>query len=153
MRKIRIQDLKPGLVPGVEVLIPSAKDAYKEGNFEWTPSSLVAKFKTAEVSGGVLYAWHHVPVFHEVETHIDAETFYFISGVALMPFVDLRGGRPDIETVQVVRILPGTQIIISPEKGHFVAVAESSEPVHAVVVSPKMEAPRVPLPDQVEGYE
>jgi oxalate decarboxylase/phosphoglucose isomerase-like protein (cupin superfamily) len=99
----------------------------------------------------VLRAWHHAPVFYEMENHIDTEMFYFVSGVALMLFIDVKNGKPDNDTAQIVRIQPGTQISIDVGKGHFMTVAEGSEPICAVVVSPKMDAPRMTLADPVEG--
>jgi mannose-6-phosphate isomerase-like protein (cupin superfamily) len=149
--KIAIHDLTPDLVKGVEVQLPPVQPGYRETYFEWTPSSLTAQFKSPEVSGGILEAWRHTPVFTEVETHVDAEMFYFVSGVALMLFADLKDGKADLETVQIVRIQPGTQIIIAVGKAHFVPVAADSEPVVALVVSPKMSAPRVALAEAVEG--
>lgn len=151
MKKISIQDLVPGLVGNIEVQLPATEAGYKESYFEWTASSLMMSMNTTEVTGGILKAWHHTPVFFEVETHVDAEMFYFISGVALMLFVDMDNGKPVLDTAQIVRIKPGTQIIIPAGKGHFVAVAESSEPVNAVVVTPKMDAPRVSLTEPLEG--
>jgi dTDP-4-dehydrorhamnose 3,5-epimerase-like enzyme len=151
MEKIKIQDLTPGLVKGIEVQMPTETAGYTETYFEWTASSLVAKFNTTEISGGILQTWHHVPVFQEVETHIDAEVFYYVSGVALMLFVDLKDGRPNMDSAQIVRIQPGTQLIVPAGKGHFVAVAEGAKPVFAVIVSPKMYAPRTTLPVSVEG--
>jgi len=153
MKKIMIQDLKPGLVNGVEVQISSDKDAYKETYFEWTATPLVSKTAVSEVSGGVLKAWHHAPVFSEIETHIDSEMFFFISGVALMLFMDAEKGKPCMDTAQVVRIQPGTQIVIKAGKGHFVPVAEGSEPVCAVVAAPGMDAPRMSLAEAVEGIK
>jgi oxalate decarboxylase/phosphoglucose isomerase-like protein (cupin superfamily) len=151
MKTIKIQDLEPGLVDGVEVQMPSEAELYREAYFEWMASPLVAHFKTYDISGGILKAWHHEPVFREAEAHVDAETFYFVSGVALMLFVDYQDGQPDMETAQIVRIQPGTQIVISAGKGHFVAVAEGDEPVYMIVIAPKMDAPRVSLPNPVEG--
>jgi mannose-6-phosphate isomerase-like protein (cupin superfamily) len=151
--KIAIQDLTPGLVKGVEVQLPSAQLGYRETYFEWTPSSLVAQFKKPDVSGGILEARRHTPVFTEVETHCNSEMFYFLSGVALMLFADLKDGQVNLETVQIVRIQPGTQIIIAAGKAHFVPVAADSTPVVAVVVSPQMGAPRVLLAEAVEGVE
>ena len=151
MKKIKIRDLKPGLVDGIEVQMPLEAEVYREAYFEWMASSLVAHFGTNEISGGILKAWHHEPIFREAEAHVDAETFYFVSGVALMLFVDYRNGQPDLETAQIVRIQPGTQLVISAGKGHFVAVAEGDDPVYIVVVAPKMDAPRVSLPIPVEG--
>jgi hypothetical protein len=151
MKQIQIQDLRPGLVAGVSVLMPAETPGYQETYFTWTESSLVAQFQTKAVSGGILEAWRHTPVFTEVETHCDNEMFYFRSGVALMLFVDLKDGRADLDTAQMVRIRPGTQIMIATGKAHFVPVAEGSEPVVIVVVSPKMDAPRVALAEAVEG--
>ena len=151
MKQVKILDLIPGLVEGVEVQMPGAVVPYRETYFEWSGSSLVAGFQASQVSGGILRAWHHTPVFAEIETHIDAEMFYFVSGVGLMLFMDLKAGQPDLETSQVVRIQPGTQIVIPAGKAHFVAVAEDSQPVYMIVVAPKMDAPRLPLPVAVEG--
>jgi hypothetical protein len=151
MKSIKITELEPDLVKGVEVLMPYQAVAYQETYFEWTASSLIAKFKKSEVSGGILQAWHHTPVFNEVETHCDSEMFYFQSGVALMLFCDVKNGQPDLQTAQIVRIQPGTQIIISAGKAHFVPVAAGGELVLAIVVSPKMDAPRMSLAEPVAG--
>jgi oxalate decarboxylase/phosphoglucose isomerase-like protein (cupin superfamily) len=151
MKRILIKDLAPGLVSGIEVQMPGAVVPFQENYFEWTGSSLVAKLQTNEVSGGVLRAWHHTPVFSEIETHGDAEMFYFVSGIALMLFMDVQDGQPAPETAQIVRIHPGTQIVISVGKGHFVPVAEGNEPVEIIVVAPKTSAPRMPLRVSIEG--
>ena len=151
MKKIKIQDLVAGLVSGIDIQLPQQAETYKETYFEWTATSVVAKMNTKEISGGVLRAWHHTPVFNEIESHIDTEMFYFVSGVALMLFIDIKDGKPDIDSAQIVRIQPGTQLSIDAGKGHFVAVAEGSEPICVVVVSPKMDAPRMTLAKPVEG--
>lgn len=151
MKKIKIEDLRNGLIRGVEIHLPESDETYREGYFEWTATSLAGTMATNEISGGVLRAWHHQPVFHEMETHQDTEMFYFITGIALMLFIDVVDGQPALETAQIVRINPGTQLSIPAGKGHFVAVAEGSEPVCAVVVAPKMAAPRMRLPESVEG--
>ena len=151
MKKIKIQDLVAGLVSGIDIQLPQQAETYKETYFEWTATTVIAKMNTNEISGGVLRAWHHKPAFNEIETHMDTEMFYFISGVALMLFIDIKNNKPEMDSAQIVRILPGTQISISPGKGHFVAVADGSEPMCAVVVAPKMEAPRMRLTEAVEG--
>jgi mannose-6-phosphate isomerase-like protein (cupin superfamily) len=151
LEEIKIRDLAPGVVAGIQVQMPSELPGCREAYFEWTASSLTSTFNSTKVSGGILRAWRHVPVFHELETHIDAEMFYFVSGVALMFFIDINEGGPDLKTARIVRIQPGTQIIISAGKGHFVPVAADSEPVYAVVVSPEMDAPRMTLPEIVVG--
>jgi mannose-6-phosphate isomerase-like protein (cupin superfamily) len=151
MKKVEIQNLTPGVVPGIEVQIPGTVVPYRENYFEWAGSSLAATLKTKEVSGGILKAWHHIPVFKEIETHIDEEMFYFVSGVALMLFMDVENGSPLMKTAQVVRVQTGTQIIIPAGKAHFVPVAEGDQPVEIIVVAPRMDAPRITLPESVEG--
>ncbi|MCX7037754.1 MAG: hypothetical protein NT005_01215 [Spirochaetes bacterium] len=150
MKEIRIQDLAVGLVPGVSVAMPG-DEAYKEAYFEWTAAPLVATFKTRDISGGTLKAWKHAPLFSQVETHVDAEVFYFLSGTAIMLFADLKNGKPDMGSIRIVRIHAGTRIIIPESKAHFVPVAEGDTPVSVVVVAPKMDAPRIPLPEPVLG--
>lgn len=149
--KIKIADLKPRLVNGVDVQLPARESGYRENYFEWTASSLTGKFQTSLISGGILQAWRHTPVFREVECHEDAEMFYVMQGTALMMFMDYQNGAPDISTAQIVRLKAGTQIVIHEGKGHFVPVAEDSDPVVIVVMSPKMDAPRKILPEPVEG--
>lgn len=150
MKEIQIQDLRPGLVPGLSVAMPGDRP-YGEAYFEWTEAPLTTTFKTPEVSGGTLRAWKSVPAFTQVETHVDAEMFYFLAGTAIMPFADLKDGKPDMSSLQIVRIQAGTRIIIPHGKAHFVPVAEGDTPVSVVVVAPKMEAPRVALPKAVIG--
>ena len=149
--KLPVKNIEDVKIAGVQVQLPDTADTYKETYFEWTASTLECDMKTSKISGGILRAWHHVPVFSEIETHADSEMFYFIDGTAVMLFVDLKDGKPDMSTAQVVRVKAGTQIIISAGKGHFVMVAEDSVPVQVVVVAPKMDAPRCALPEAVEG--
>lgn len=150
MKKIIVQDLKPGLVQGVEASLPGEQpDVYCESYFNWAPSSLVTNMSSNKISGGVLTAWHHTPVFTEVETHVDSEMFFFNSGIALMLFMDIKDGIPDMNSAQIVRIQPGTQLIITAGKAHFVPVAESESPVNIIVVSPKMDAPRLTLSESL----
>lgn len=150
MKEIRIKDLSPGTVRGVSVAL-SGDDAYKESYFEWIASPLVTGFKTADISGGTLKTWKNVPLFTQVETHVDAEMFYFLEGTAIMAFADIKDGQPDMESIEIVRVKPGTQIIIEAGKAHFVPVAEDDTPVFIVVVAPKMDAPRIALKESVLG--
>ncbi len=75
----------------------------------------------------------------------------FLSGTAIMPFADLKNGKPDMGSLKVVRIREGTRIIIPEGKAHFPPVAEDDTPVTVVVVAPKMHAPRIPLPESILG--
>jgi len=150
MKEIPIQDLKPGLVSGLSVAMPG-DSPYGEAYFEWTAAPLTTTFRTKEISGGTLKAWKSLPSFSQVETHVDAEMFFFLEGTALMLFADVRGGKPDPESLQIVRIPAGTRVIIPQGKAHFVPVAQDDTPVSIVVVAPKMEAPRMGLQETVVG--
>jgi mannose-6-phosphate isomerase-like protein (cupin superfamily) len=151
MRQIEIRDIDAMPIAGVTVVTERNFDPYVEGNFVWKATPLVASFSTSRVSGGILRATKRPPVFTEVETHVDDEAFYFVSGVALMAFADVDEGRVVEDSIQIARIRPDTQFIIAAGKAHFVPVAEGDEPVTAVVVSPKMDAPRLPLAEPVAG--
>jgi oxalate decarboxylase/phosphoglucose isomerase-like protein (cupin superfamily) len=150
MKEIRIKDLKPGLVPGLAVAMPGERP-YGEMYFEWTAAPLTTTFRTRDISGGTLKAWKSVPRFSQIETHVDAEMFYFLEGTAIMPFADMKDGKPDQASLQIVRIAAGTRVIIPEGKAHFVPVAEGDVPVSIVVVAPKMDAPRVVLEEEVLG--
>ncbi len=151
MKTIAIQDLTDGLVKGVHVTLP--KDATPEPNayFEWTGMPQTATLNTNVITGGTIRAWRHQPLFTKVENHIDAEVFFFVSGTAIMLFVDYLDGVPQLDSAQMVRIYPGTQIVIDAGKGHFVPVAQDDVPVLAVVASPAMPAPITELPEPVLG--
>ncbi|WP_053239661.1 hypothetical protein [Pleomorphomonas koreensis] len=151
MRKVRITDIADTAIKGVTVVTERDFDPYKEDYFVWKATPLVASFHSSEVSGGVLRAWKHTPVFSELETHDDDEGFFFVSGTALMAFADVTDGTVDEDTLQIVRIQPDTQLNIAAGKAHFVPVAEGDVPVTAVVFSPKMDAPRMSLSQPVEG--
>ena len=151
MKQVRIVDLKNGIVPGIEVLLPGERISYHADYFEWLPSTLTVQFQKKFVSGGVLQAWRHAPIFQRIETHPDAELFFFISGVALMLFMEMSKDQPDLESAQIVRIRPGSQIIIPAGKAPYVPVAEDTHFVEMVVISPKMEATCLILPEAIEG--
>lgn len=153
MQQRKITDLRTGMVSNVDVCFPQEAETHEERYFEWTASGVTASFQTGRVSGGILRAFHHTPVFDEVETHVDSEMFYFLHGTALMLFLDMIDGEPDLNSAQIVRIKPGTQIVIHAGKAHFPAVAEKDEPVEIVVVSPEMDAPRKKLPEAVSGIK
>lgn len=148
--KIKIQDLADGVVSGVRVAqnlpITSQTDY-----FEWKANPLCTRFQSAEMTGGFLVSHHKSCQFDQAETHVDDEVFFFLSGVGLMLFVDYVDGKPDPATAQIVRIQPGTILAIEKGKGHFVCIAEGEEPVCAVVCAPPMEAPKVKLPEVIEG--
>jgi hypothetical protein len=151
MRKYKIIDIASGVVDGVEVQMPDSVEVYKENWFEWTATSLRSHMKTSELAGGVLRIWKHTPIFAELEYHHDSELFYFAQGTAILPFADMKDGEIDMDSVQLVRVPAGTQIIIKPGKAHFVAVAEDNTPVVIIVASPAMDAPRLSFEEPVVG--
>lgn len=141
MREIKIADIEKTAISGVTVVTARDLAPYRESNFVWTATPLAASFKSCDVSGGFLKMSYHAPVFSQVETHVDDESFFFVSGTALMLFADMKDGAVDLDSARIVRIRPLTQFIVKAGEAHFVAVAETDEPVYAVVVSPKMDAP------------
>lgn len=151
MKTVHIQDIHDGLISGVSVALPDAIRGEQNAYFNWTSAALTASFQTGDVTGGVLKSWRHQPLFELAECHVDDEMFYFLQGTAIMLFVDYIDGQPDADTAQVVRIPAGTQLIIEKGKGHYVAVAETDEPVIALVVAPAMDAPKMPLSHPVLG--
>ena len=150
--EIKITDIAVTPITGVRFSIPQEyqKNLYSEDYFTWSGMPIVSEFKTKNIMMGILEGWHHTPNFDKIEYHEDRESFYFISGVALMYFVDIRDGKPVMETSQIVRIPAGVELEIEAGKGHFVAVAESDR-FSALVTSPVQEAPRIKLPEIVCG--
>lgn len=148
---VKITNIKDTKINGVAVYVPNNEAPYREDFFEWAESPLTVNFKTSAISGGVITSWHHDYSFDVVESHVDQEMFYFTKGTAIMLFADIKDGSVDMSSVQLVRIPAGTQLIIDAGKGHFVAMAETDEPLNIIVVSPKMDAPRVALPEVVHG--
>lgn len=148
--KVQIQNIEDVEIAGVSYCTKEDCKPYLETYFSWTAYPLVCKYNTNEMSCGLLTAWHHLPVFTQIETHEDYETFYFVCGEALMLFCDLDGNKPLMETAQIVRVKSGTEVIVAPGKGHFVPVGVT-DCFQAVVVAPPQTAPRVNLPDEICG--
>lgn len=146
-----IKNIDQVKINGVQVHLACDEKGASNGYFVWKESPLTANFQSKEISGGVIKSWHHELVFNEVEYHCDQEMFYFTSGTAIMLFVDIKNGKPDMETVQLVRIPSGAQLIIEKGKGHFVAIAETDKPVEIIVVAPKMDAPKIMLSESVRA--
>lgn len=149
---IKITDIADTQIAGVRVSMPQdyAKDIYCEDYFTWSGMPVITEFNTNRIMMGILEGWHHTPNFDKIEYHEDKESFYFISGTALMYFVDIRDGKPAMETSQIVRIPAGVELEIETGKGHFVAVAEGDH-FSALVTSPAQGAPRINLPETVCG--
>lgn len=151
MKIIPIKDIRDVMITGVHVALPNDLQGEENHYFFWSPAALTANFQARAITGGILKSWKHQPLFSQAERHRDDEMFYFLSGTALMLFVDYVNDQPDVATAQIVRIPSGTQLIIEKGKGHYVAVAENDEPVLALVVAPKMDAPVSSLSEPVLG--
>lgn len=148
--KIKITDIAETAIEGVTVY-HNTETPYAEDYFEWAHSPLTAPFSASDISGGILTCWHHTFTFHELEYHEDQEMFYFMQGTAVMVFADQEQGTVVPDSIQMVKIPAGTQLIIQKGKAHFVPAALDSTPVKIVVVSPNMEAPRLSLKEPVTG--
>lgn len=147
---IKITNIKDTKISGVTVLTDKP-EAYNEKYFEWVASPLIAEFDSKAVSGGILNCKRAEPVFEDLEYHAGKEMFYFVKGTAIMPFTDKTSdGEADLSAMQIVEIPEGTQLIIDAGKLHIPPVARD-EDVQIVVVSPKMDAPRVTLKERVNG--
>lgn len=151
MREYKIIDIAHGAIKGVEVQMSGTAEVYRENWFEWTATTLRSNMKVNTLAGGVLNVWKHTPVFTELEYHQDNEMFYFVKGTAIMPFADINDGEIDMDSVQLVRVPAGTQIVIRSNKAHFVPVAQDGTPVMIIVASPTMDAPRLSTKEPVKG--
>ncbi len=147
--KIAIEDLKPGVVSGLKVQMPGVIKPFDGGYFKWYPSDIIASFKTADVSGGVLETFKKEIEYTQVEHHVDGETFYFISGECVMLFCDLENGAVAEDSIRLVRIQPGTQIEIPAGKAHYAPIPTKDEMTQVIVVCPKLESPLVQLQEPV----
>ena len=127
--QVKIQDLKDVTISGVNVAFTDTCEAYKEDFFEWTAFPVVTGFKTGNIMSGLLQGWHHTPNFDKIEYHADAEQFYFTEGTALMLFIDIKDGKPAMDTAQIVRIPAGTQLDIAAAFQQLVGRAGMPQPM------------------------
>ena len=128
-------------------------EPYRENYFEWAASATYCQFSVIPNQRGILSCQTAEPQFQEFEYHKDKEFFYFVQGTALMPFANFDSeGKVNEASIQIVRIPEGIQLIIDAGKLHFVPVAEGPGEVKIVVVSPKMDSPRVPVRESVNGF-
>lgn len=151
MKTVKIENLQPGVVEGLIVELGDAVSSYHENYFIWEASDIVAEQASNAVSGGVLKVSPHQPVFHQAETHIDSEKFFFVKGTVLMYFVQFENGKPVMDTSKIVRIKEGTRIIIPAGLGHFVPVADGESQALIVISAPPMDADRTDLPIAIIG--
>lgn len=150
-RKYPIVEIEDCCLAGITFARNELDQLYQETYFNWQPMALCGQFADGNVSGGYIETHYHLPVYHEMEYHIDTEIFYFVSGDVIMPFCALKDGEPDMETICFVHIPEKTQLIIAKGTAHFVPVAVGCLNAKLVVIAPKMDAPRVALPYPIQG--
>ena len=83
--RVRIQDIRPGMVSGVEGRMPGDGGAHCEGRFIWRGGTLCAGLGDARLTGGVLRAFHHMSVFAQMEYHVDRAMFFSLRGAHPCP--------------------------------------------------------------------
>lgn len=150
MRNIIIRDWDQVQIPGVRFAARNQQNIIRERYFECTPMPLKTTMSADSVVCGILEGWHHTPVFNTWETHKDAETFYYFHGTALMPFIELKNGKPDPDSVQIVRIPAGVQVEVLAGVAHFVAVAEDDK-FSCLVYSPDQGGDRFCTEESFRG--
>lgn len=146
--KLKIVNVEEAVLKDVRIALPNTGSVLKKGNFEWTAFPLETAFETNRLISGLLEGWHRTLAFDTVEYHADAENFFFFEGVSLMLFCDRDGDRLLPESMQLVRILPGTQIEVKAGKCHYVPVPETDR-FRAYVVTPLQESILISLSEPV----
>ncbi|NLI54054.1 MAG: hypothetical protein GX417_06965 [Clostridiales bacterium] len=146
--KLKIVNIEEADLKDVRVALPNTGSVLRRGNFEWTAFPVETVFKTNRLISGLLEGWHRMIEFDTVEYHDDAENFLFFEGVSLMLFCDREGDRLLPESMQLVRIMPGTQVEVKAGKCHYVPIPETDR-FRAYVVTPLQESILIPLAESV----
>lgn len=148
--KVKIQNIRDMQISGVHCCFREECEPYLENYFDWTAYPMIADMEETQLCAGFLRAWRHTPIFRQVETHIGKELFYFVEGSCIMLFCDVKDGCAVMESAQLARIDAGTELLVDAGKAHFVPVGVTDS-FTAVVVSPKQDAPRIDLPEEIIG--
>lgn len=136
------------LVKGVRFASVTEGTLLEKEHFQWTSFPLETSLKTNQVISGLLQGWHQKVLFHTVEYHEDTENFFFLEGECIMPFCDRDGDLPDMTTLQLVRIRPGTQVEVSAGKCHYVPIP-LTDTFKAYVFTPLQESVLLALSEDV----
>lgn len=148
--EIKVQDLSEMKIEGVSYCLEKECEPYQETYFNWIAYPMVNDMRTSRLTCGRLTAWHHVPEYTQVEFHEGQEVFYFTEGECIMIFCDLKDERVVMDSIQIARIQPGTEICVDAGKGHFVPIP-LGERLQAVVCAPSQDAPRILLSETVKA--
>jgi hypothetical protein len=146
--KLPIHNIEDVAIRGVRYAPASAGSLLEKEHFTWNSFPLETELKTNKVVSGLLQGWHRVVEFDTVEYHEDTENFFFFEGVSLMLFCDRDGQKPDLSTLQLVRIQPGTQVEVKAGKCHYVPIPETDF-FKAYVFTPLQASILLPLGEKV----
>lgn len=149
MKTVVIENISAENDYGLTVQMPEDGNVYQEDYFYWKGSTGSVDFQTNRISTGSMKTWHRTPVFRKLEYHEDYEKFIFLAGTALFPVADVKDGAVCAGSFHVLRVKPGTEVVVPPGKAHFMPVAEGDEPVRITVVCPEMPFYHVFLPEEV----
>ncbi|MCI8333060.1 MAG: hypothetical protein HFH25_00585 [Lachnospiraceae bacterium] len=139
-------------VKGVRFAPVSKSVLLQKEHFEWTSFPLETGLKTNRVVSGLLKGWHRTVEFDTVEYHEDTENFFFMEGECIMPFCDQKQGEADMDTMQLIRILPGTQVEVQAGKCHYVPIP-LTDCFRAYVFTPLQESVLISLKETVKTKE
>lgn len=128
MKTIVIRDYDKVQIPGVRFACKDTEtNVICKDHFRCTILPQKTPMVTGMIMCDVLEGPAQIPVFSSWETHTYAESFYYFRGTALMPFIEIKDGKADPDTVQIVRIPAGVQVEVLPGVGHYVATAEKDD--------------------------
>ena len=113
-------------------------------------SGAAFRWRTNKVISGILQGWHRTVEFDTLEYHDDTENFYFTEGTCIMPFGTRVGDSVDPDSLQLVRIRPGTQVEVKAGKLHYVPIP-LGDTFRAYVFTPLQESKFVQLPELLIG--
>lgn len=150
MLKIKVENAEKATVNGVRFAFAEDGMLLAKEHFEWTSFPLETALKTNKVISGLLQGWHQKVEFHTVEYHEDTENFFFFEGECIMPFCDRNGEVPDMDTLQFIRIRPGTQVEVKAGKCHYVPIP-LTDTFRAYVFTPQQESVLMPLAERAEA--
>lgn len=146
--KRKIVSIFDAEIPGVRVEKKEDGALLQKEYFEWMSFPLETNFKQSRIISGLLKGWHRTLSFTEVEYHEDAENFLFFQGESVMIFCDKKDGRPDMNSIRLVRIPEGTQIEVAAGKCHYVPIP-LTDTFQAFVFTPLQDAVILPLEETV----
>ena len=120
--KVQVINAEDAKISGVRFAFPGEENLLCSGHFEWRSFPLETMLRTNKVISGILQGWHRTVEFDTLEYHDDTENFYFTEGTCIMPFGTRVGDSVDPDSLQLVRIRPGTQVEVKAGKLHYVPI-------------------------------